>query len=170
MKTSASSDLARRKRPPPISWRRPLAEARPKPISLAAGFTDNESAPAEEIRETPAEILRTRKTGHPVAKSSFYCPHQAQGFICAPPPGLRLNCKLAVNCFSRLESAPRGKVCRQRDHLARRPVHFSSAQDVAMQVRHGFAGVGAVVEDEPVAARFQAEFLRHCGGFEKQMA
>ena len=39
-----------------------------------------------------------------------------------------------------------------------------------MQVRHGFAGVGAVVEDEAVAAFFQAEFLRDFGGFEQQMA
>ena len=39
-----------------------------------------------------------------------------------------------------------------------------------MQVRHGFAGVGTVVEDETVAAFFQAEFLRDFGGFEQQMA
>ena len=37
------------------------------------------------------------------------------------------------------------------------------------KMRHSFAGVGAVVEDEAVAAIFQAEFLRDFGGFEQQM-
>ena len=65
MKASALSQLARRTGPPPISWLMQLALSRPKLISLAAGFTDNESLPVEEIRETLAEILRTRKTGQP---------------------------------------------------------------------------------------------------------
>ena len=40
------------------------------------------------------------------------------------------------------------------------------AEDVTMQVRHGFAAVRAVVDHEPVAARFQPQFLRHERGFE----
>jgi hypothetical protein len=45
----------------------------------------------------------------------------------------------------------------------------ASAEDVAVQVRHGFAAVRAVVDDEPVAAFFNPSF-RHFGGFEQQMA
>ena len=39
-----------------------------------------------------------------------------------------------------------------------------------MQMRHGFAGVGAVVEDEAIAAGFQAKFFRDLRSFEQQMA
>lgn len=39
----------------------------------------------------------------------------------------------------------------------RRPAHAASAQDMAMQVGHGFAGVRPVVEDQAIAALLQAE-------------
>jgi len=65
MKNSALSQLARRTGPPPISWLMHLALSRPKLISLAAGFTDNESLPVAEILETLGEILHTNKTGQP---------------------------------------------------------------------------------------------------------
>ena len=42
-----------------------LALSRSNLISLAAGFTDNESLPVVEVRETLAEILRTNKSGQP---------------------------------------------------------------------------------------------------------
>jgi len=63
MKTIALSELGRRTGPPPISWLMQVALARPKLISLAAGFTDHESLPVAEVRESLAEILRTRHTG-----------------------------------------------------------------------------------------------------------
>ena len=52
---------------------------------------------------------------------------------------------------------------------AGRPGEVATAEDVAVQVRHGFAAVRAVVDDEPVAA-FQIQFLRDLGGLEQQMA
>jgi 2-aminoadipate transaminase len=63
MKGSALSELGRRTGPPPISWLMDLTLSRPRLISLAAGFTDSESLPVTEVRETFAEVLRTRKTG-----------------------------------------------------------------------------------------------------------
>lgn len=51
----------------------------------------------------------------------------------------------------------------------RRPGQVPSAEDVAVQMRHGFASVRAVVDHQPVAA-FQIQFLRNLGGFEQQMA
>ncbi len=51
----------------------------------------------------------------------------------------------------------------------RRPGHVASAENVAVQVRHGFAAVRAVVDDEPVAA-FQIQLLRHFGGLEQNVA
>ena len=47
---------------------------------------------------------------------------------------------------------------------------MASAEYVAVQVRHGFAAVRAVVDDEPVAAFFQADDIRDLGGLEQQMA
>ena len=38
-----------------------------------------------------------------------------------------------------------------------------------MQVRHGFTGVRPVVDDEPVAAFFQAEFVGDFRGFQQQV-
>src|SRR5437879_3093883 len=52
----------------------------------------------------------------------------------------------------------------------RRPVHFPAAEDVAMQMRHGFTGIGAIVEHEPVAGLLQSKFVRDLGGFEHQVA
>jgi len=38
-----------------------------------------------------------------------------------------------------------------------------------MQMRHGFAGVRAVVEHEAEAAALQTQFLRHLARFQQQM-
>jgi len=62
-KSSALSELGRRAPPPAISWLMHAALARPKLISLAAGFTDNDSLPVAETRELLAEILRSPKSG-----------------------------------------------------------------------------------------------------------
>lgn len=65
MKQSALSELARNTPPPPISWLMSIALSRPNLISLAAGFTDNESLPVEEAREIVAELLEAPKAGRP---------------------------------------------------------------------------------------------------------
>ncbi|MBA4147226.1 MAG: PLP-dependent aminotransferase family protein [Verrucomicrobia bacterium] len=62
MKT-ALSQLGQNTAPPSISWLMQLALSRPKMVSLAAGFTDNESLPVSEVREVLAEILATDATG-----------------------------------------------------------------------------------------------------------
>src|SRR5204862_2851052 len=62
MKNSALSQLARRTPEPPISWLMQLTLDHPKLISLAAGFTDNESLPVAETRELLNEILGSPKS------------------------------------------------------------------------------------------------------------
>jgi 2-aminoadipate transaminase len=42
-----------------------LALSQPRLISLAAGFTDNESLPVEDVRALLGGLLRTRKSGRP---------------------------------------------------------------------------------------------------------
>ena len=54
------STLARRTLEPPISWLMKLALERPHLISLAAGFTDNESLPVEVARDVLNELLGAR--------------------------------------------------------------------------------------------------------------
>jgi 2-aminoadipate transaminase len=63
MNRSALSQLARRTPEPAISWLMKLTLDRPELISLAAGFTDNESLPVDETRELLDEILRTPRIG-----------------------------------------------------------------------------------------------------------
>jgi len=57
---SALSALGRRTEPPPISWLMHLTLSRPRLISLAAGFIDNESLPVRETRLLVRELLRSR--------------------------------------------------------------------------------------------------------------
>jgi 2-aminoadipate transaminase len=64
MKTAVSA-LGRRTAPPPISWLMKTALARPKLISLAAGFTDNATLPVDFSWQLLDEILRSPKTGQP---------------------------------------------------------------------------------------------------------
>jgi len=63
MKHAALSRLGQRSEPPAISWLMEVALSRPQMISLAAGFTDNESLPVNEVRELVNELLKSRKTG-----------------------------------------------------------------------------------------------------------
>ncbi len=63
MNTTVLSELGRRTEAPPISWLMAMALARPKLISLAAGFTDNESLPVNEVRELLETLLRSPKAG-----------------------------------------------------------------------------------------------------------
>lgn len=65
MNNSSLSKLGRRSDAPPISWLMEVALSRPQMISLAAGFTDNESLPVKEARELLNEILKSPKTGQP---------------------------------------------------------------------------------------------------------
>lgn len=51
--------------PPPISWLMQLALTRPELISLAAGFTDNDSLPVADVRELLGGILKSSGTGRP---------------------------------------------------------------------------------------------------------
>ena len=60
---SELSELGRRTEAPPISWLMATALARPQLISLAAGFTDNESLPVKEVRALLKEILSSPQTG-----------------------------------------------------------------------------------------------------------
>ena len=64
MKTALSA-LGQRTAPPSISWLMKTALARPKLISLAAGFTDNATLPVEISRRLLNKILRSPKTGQP---------------------------------------------------------------------------------------------------------
>ena len=64
MKTALSA-LGRRTAPPPISWLMKTALARPKLISLAAGFTDNATLPVEASRRLLNQILHSPTTGQP---------------------------------------------------------------------------------------------------------
>jgi 2-aminoadipate transaminase len=63
MKAHALSELGHRTEEPPISWLMATALAQPEIISLAAGFTDNESLPVKEVRSLLDEILRSPRTG-----------------------------------------------------------------------------------------------------------
>jgi 2-aminoadipate transaminase len=57
--------MGRRTAVPPISWLMKAALTRPKLISLAAGFTDNASLPAEISKELLDRILADPKTAKP---------------------------------------------------------------------------------------------------------
>src|SRR5688572_25104002 len=63
MRLNALSDLARRTREPAISWLMKLTLDRPRLISLAAGFTDNESLPVGEAAELLHDVLKPGKRG-----------------------------------------------------------------------------------------------------------
>lgn len=65
MKSNALSQMARRSEPPAISWLMALTLSRPQMISLAAGFTDNESLPVAETRELIDEVLRSPRAARP---------------------------------------------------------------------------------------------------------
>ncbi len=64
MKTALSA-LGRRTAPPAISWLMKTALARPKLISLAAGFTDNPTLPVRLSRRLLNDILRSPLSGQP---------------------------------------------------------------------------------------------------------
>ncbi len=62
MKAHVLSELGRRTEAPAISWLMATTLARPQLISLAAGFTDNESLPVKDVRRLLEEILRSPRT------------------------------------------------------------------------------------------------------------
>src|SRR5688500_19638944 len=61
----AFSAIAKRTTDPPISWLMRLTLEHPKLISLAAGFTDNESLPVAATRELADKLLASARTGRP---------------------------------------------------------------------------------------------------------
>lgn len=63
MNTLSLSRMGRRTTEPPISWLMQAALSRPRLISLAAGFTDNESLPVAEARILLREILGRPESG-----------------------------------------------------------------------------------------------------------
>jgi len=63
MNAHALSALGRRTEAPPISWLMATALARPRLISLAAGFTDNASLPVAGVRRLINNILASPRTG-----------------------------------------------------------------------------------------------------------
>ena len=63
MNAHVLSELGRRTEEPPISWLMATTLARPQLISLAAGFTDNESLPVKEVRGLLRQILGSPQTG-----------------------------------------------------------------------------------------------------------
>lgn len=60
---SGLSGLGQRTKAPPISWLMATALARPHLISLAAGFTDQETLPVQEARALLGELLGTPALG-----------------------------------------------------------------------------------------------------------
>ena len=63
MKHGALSKLGRRSEPPAISWLMEMALSRPQMISLAAGFTDNESLPVDDVREVMGDTFEVARGG-----------------------------------------------------------------------------------------------------------
>lgn len=63
MRSNPLSELARRTQEPPISWLMKLTLDHPRLISLAAGFTDDESLPVEQTRELLRQILEATPSG-----------------------------------------------------------------------------------------------------------
>ena len=63
MNSLALSELGRRTAAPPISWLMHAALSHPNLISLAAGFTDNETLPVAEVRALLDQILRSDTSG-----------------------------------------------------------------------------------------------------------
>ena len=63
MKRLALSLLAQRTPQPAISWLMKLTLDRPDLISLAAGFTDNDSLPVHEAHDILDELLRSARGG-----------------------------------------------------------------------------------------------------------
>lgn len=63
MKHAVLSRIGQRAEAPAISWLMEVALSRPQLISLAAGFTDNESLPVNDARELLNELLQSRKAG-----------------------------------------------------------------------------------------------------------
>ena len=63
MKSTFLSQLAQRSSEPAISWLMRLTLDHPKLISLAAGFTDNDSLPVSETLRLVEEILGGKKPG-----------------------------------------------------------------------------------------------------------
>ena len=63
MKRNVLSRLGQRSEAPAISWLMELTLSRTQLISLAAGFTDNESLPVAETRRLIDEILKSPHAG-----------------------------------------------------------------------------------------------------------
>ena len=60
---NALSELGRRTKAPPISWLMATALAHPEIISLAAGFTDDETLPVADVGAILQEVLGNQESG-----------------------------------------------------------------------------------------------------------
>jgi 2-aminoadipate transaminase len=128
MKRSPLSELGRRTEPPPISWLIQLALSRPRLISLAAGFTDNESLPVEDVRGLLNGILRSRRTGQPALQYG-----STQG-----DPVLR---RLTARHIRRLDAGPASS----RVYSADRLIITNGSQQLLYMVAEALCDTGDIV-------------------------
>src|SRR5215218_5839979 len=81
-------------------------------------------------------------------------------------PGLCLR-NFAATCRERLSRCWRRGWWRR---LTRRPGEIAPAQDMAMEMWNGFAGMRSVVNHQAVASLFNAQFGGDVRGFQKEMS
>jgi 2-aminoadipate transaminase len=128
MKKTAISELGRRVKAPPISWLMELALSRPRLISLAAGFTDNETLPVGQVRELLNGILSSRKSGQPALQYGST----------AGDPVLR---QLTAADFSLLDGAPDP----HRTHSPERLIITSGSQQMLYMAVEVLCDAGDIV-------------------------
>ncbi len=132
---SALSSLGRRTEAPPISWLMNLALSRPNLISLAAGFTDNESLPVDLTRDLVNEILRHAKRGQPALQYG-------------PTPGDPELRQLTADRVLHLDQASGGRIAKRRYDVDRTIITNGSQQLLYMLTEALFdPGDIALVED-----------------------
>ena len=128
MKAHALSELGRRTEAPPISWLMATALARPQLISLAAGFTDNESLPVKEVRELLKE--------HP-----WFAAHRPGGSAIrhtAGDPGLR-------RLTAQRSAVARRPAAAQRAYFPERIIITNGSQQMLYMVTEALCDPGDIV-------------------------
>jgi 2-aminoadipate transaminase len=105
-----------------------LALSHPKLISLAAGFTDSESLPVEDVRELLDDVLRSRKTGRFALQYG-----STQG-----DPGLR---ELTARHVCRLDRAPGSPAA----HAPGRMIITNGSQQMLYMATEALCDTGDIV-------------------------